>query len=406
MKRVMEISKSINEEMDGKIELIRQLIPLGLAAVGEMLEAEVKDLVGARYERKGSEFTRWGSNPGSVYLGDQKVSVKVPRVMNKVTGKAQELSSYRKLNDSGHFDDKVFKHVINGISMKKYEEAAEHIPETFGIKKSSISRRFKAATARKLKELFDRDLSKEDIVAIFLDGKALRSVQVVIALGVTIAGKKIPLGFIETSTENASVCKDFLNVLITRGLNTNQEILFIIDGAKGIHKAITTVLEDKAVIQRCQWHKRENVVSYLPKNMQEEFRSKLQSAYSKDTYEKAKAKLLSIRKELNLINESAASSLDEGLEETLTIHKLGVFMKVGKSFKTTNCIENLNRQIQIYINRVSNWKNSDQRRRWIASALLETELRFKPVEGYTQLPLLRQKMKLLKELNQNLNLAA
>lgn len=406
MKRILEVGKSINEEMDGKIELIRQLIPLGLAAVREVLEAEVSELVGARYQRINSDYTRWGNNPGSVYLGDQKVSVKVPRVINKSTGKAQELSSYKELKDSSHFDERVFKHVINGISMRKYEEAAEQIPETFGIKKSSVSRRFKVATAKKLEDLFERDLGKEDIVAIFIDGKSLRAVQVVIALGVTIEGKKIPLGFIETSTENASVCKDFLNGLITRGLNTSQEILFVIDGAKGIHKAITTVFGENAVIQRCQWHKRENILSYLPKNMQEQFRTKLQSAYSQQTYEKAKSKLLAIRKELSLINESAAGSLDEGLEETLTLHKLGVFMKVGKSFKTTNCIENLNRQISIYANRVSNWRNSDQRRRWIASALLETELRFKPVEGYKELPILRLKMNCLRGNNKNVLLAA
>jgi transposase-like protein len=406
MKRVIEIRRSINEEMDGRIELIKQLIPLGLAAVKEVLEFEVEQLVGARYERSNGNYTRWGSNPGSVYLGDQKVSVKVPRVMNKSSGQTQELNSYKKLRSSGEFDERVFKHVINGISMRKYEEVAECIPETFGIKKSSVSRRFKMATAKKLQDLFERDLSKEDIVAIFLDGKSLRSVQVVIALGVTLEGKKIPLGFIETSTENATVCKDFLNGLVLRGLNINQEILFIIDGSKGIHKAITSVFGDKAVIQRCQWHKRENILSYLPKNMQEQFRSKLQFAYSQETYEKAKSKLLAIRKELSLINESAASSLDEGLEETLTLHKLGVFMKAGKSFKTTNCIENLNRQIQIYVNRVSNWKNSNQRRRWIASAILETEKRFKPVEGYKLLPLLRQKMNALRTCNTNMSLAA
>jgi len=210
-------------------------------------------------------------------------------------------------------------------------------------------------------------------------------------------GKKVPLGFIETSTENAKVCKDFVTGLTERGLNTEQEILFVIDGAKGLKKGIKSVLGDKAVIQRCQWHKRENVISYLPKSLQDEFRGKLQSAYEQKTYDKAKSRLKTIRKELSVINEDAARSLDEGLEETLTLHRLGVFDKMGRSFKTTNCIENLNRGIQGYVGRVCKWKNSDQRRRWVASALIEMEPNFKVVEGYKQLPLLRMAMK-----NQNL----
>lgn len=397
MLKLVESLESINEEVNGRIELIKQLIPLGLEAVRDVLEQEVSELVGNRYGRTGSGNTRWGSNPGSVYLGDQKVSVRVPRVRNKATGKEVELGSYVELKDSSRFNEQVFSHVINGISTRKYEKAAEQLPETFGIKKSSVSRKFKAASAKRLQELFERDLSKEDIVAIFIDGKPLRGTQILIALGVTIEGVKIPLGFIETATENANVCRDFISGLIDRGLNTEQEILVVVDGSKGILKAVKSVLGEKAVVQRCQWHKRENVVSYLPKHLQTEFRGKLQSAYQQETYDKAKSRLKVVRKELSLINEDAARSLDEGLEETLTIHKLGVFTAVGKSFKTTNCIENLNREIQRYTQRVCKWKNSDQRRRWVASALLEIEQKFKVVEGYKQLPLLRQSMK-----NQNL----
>ena len=392
MLKLLENRAVINEEISGRIELIKQLIPLGLEAVRDLLEQEVSNLVGDRYSRTGSENSRWGSNPGSVYLGDQKVSVGVPRVRNTATGKEVELDSYAGLKDDGHFNEQVFSHVINGISTRKYEKAAELVPETFGIKKSSVSRKFKAATAKKLQELFERDLSKEDIIAIFIDGKFLRGTQVLIALGVTMDGKKIPLGFIETATENANVCRAFITGLSERGLNTEQEILFVVDGSKGLIKGIKAAVGDNAVIQRCQWHKRENIVSYLPKNLQAEFRRKLQSAYEQETYDKAKARLKAIRKELSLINEDAARSLDEGLEETLTLHRLKVFNKIGRSFKTTNCIENLNRGISRYVGRVCKWKNSDQRRRWIASALLEMEPNFKVVEGYKQLPLLRLAM--------------
>jgi transposase-like protein len=215
----------------------------------------------------------------------------------------------------------------------------------------------------------ERDLSQEDIVAIFVDGKHFSKTDMVLALGISLSGTKIPLGFIETSTENATVCKEFFEGLIARGLSREQEMLFIVDGAKGLRKGIKQVFGSKAIIQRCQWHKRENVVSYLNKDLAARFRAKLQAAYEQPTYEKAKAKLMLIRKELSLINQSAVASLDEGLEETLTLHRLGVLKQLGRSFKTTNCIEALNRQIEIRTSRVSYWKNREQRQRWIAMAL-------------------------------------
>jgi len=383
----------VGEELNGRIELIQSLIPLGLEAVSNELQAEVSRLVGGEsYERTGTSISRWGSNPGSVVLGGQKVSVSVPRVRDMRSGQAVPLESYQALKKGDRFDEQVFSQLINGLSAGHYERAAELVPETFGLSKSSVSRRFKKATEKRLRELCERDLSEYDIVAIFIDGKHLGDTDMVIALGITIEGDKIPLGFIETSTENGTVCKDFLNELKERGLNTEQEILFVIDGAKGLRKGIQAVMGKKAIIQRCQWHKRENVISYLPKNLQNQFRSKLQSAYEQATYEKAKAKLMTIRKELVLINESAVASLDEGLEETLTLHKLNLFKQLGRSFKTTNCIENLNRQMQRYTNRVCRWQNSNQRRRWLASALLEVEPRLNRVAGHKSLTLLRQNM--------------
>lgn len=381
-------------EPNSRLMLIQQLIPLGLEAVKEELQAEVTRLVGGEsHERTASTASRWGSNPGSVLLGGQKVSVSVPRVRDLSNGKEVPLESYSELRKSEGFDERVFSQLINGLSAGKYERASELVPETFGISKSSVSRSFKKATEKRLRELLERDLSELDIIAIFIDGKYLGDTNIVIALGITMEGEKIPLGFIETGTENGSVCKDFIQDMEGRGLNINNEILFIIDGSKGLTSGIKKVLGNKAIIQRCQWHKRENVVSYLPKKHQATFRRKLQAAYEAPTYGKAKKKLQSIRKELLLLNESAANSLDEGLEETLTLHKLGIFKQLGRSFKTTNCIENLNRQIDAYLKRVCRWQNSSQRRRWIASALLEISPRLNKVCGHKSLMLLREKMK-------------
>jgi len=203
------------------------------------------------------------------------------------------------------------------------------------------------------------------------------------------------LGFVETSTENHKVCKDFLNGLKDRGLNLNQEILFIVDGGKGIHKGIREVMGNIAVIARCQWHKRENVLGYLAKERRAEWKRRLQSAYEQTSYELAKKALGALKQELKFINLSAATSLDEGMEETLMLQRLGMFEKLGRSFKTTNCIENVNKSLELYTGRVSRWQNSDQRQRWVATALLEIEPRLNCVTGHDHMKELREAMKKL-----------
>jgi transposase-like protein len=228
-----------------------------------------------------------------------------------------------------------------------------------------------------------------DFVALILDGKSFGSDEMVVVLGVTGEGRKILLGFIQAGAENERVCREMLEGLLGRGLRTEKGLLCVIDGSKGLRKAIYGVFGDKALIQRCQWHKRENVVSYLPKSMQVSMRRKLQEAYQESTYERANDKLSKIRRELHLINQSAVSSLDEGLEETLTLHQLGLFRELGISFKTTNCIESLMTLIGQKTDKVDYWKNSDQKHRWLAAVLLDIEPRLRKVKGYRYLPQLR-----------------
>jgi transposase-like protein len=396
--RNQQMEKMVQQDWgsESRLSMIQMLIPLGLKAVEEELQAEVRALVGGdRYDRTGSDKRRWGQNPGSVCLGDQKLKINVPRVRDVMADQEVPLQSYERLQNPAHLDELALSRVINGISQGKYERAAEHIPETFGIKKSSVSRKFIRASGKRLQEFLNRDLSGHDIVAIFIDGKFFAANEMVIALGVTITGEKIILGFIETSTENHVICRDFLNGLKSRGLKLNQEVLFVIDGGKGIYKGIREVMGENALIARCQWHKRENILEYLPKEKRDVFRKKLQNAYEQTSYELAKKALGTIRNELRLLNQSAVNSLDEGLEETLLLQRLGMFEKLGRSFKTTNCIENVNKQLEVYTGRVSRWQNSDQRQRWVATALLEIEPRLRLVMGYEHLQELRAAMKKL-----------
>lgn len=380
-----------------RLAMIQALIPIALEAVEKALQSEISELAGERYSR-GSDISRYGSNPGSIFLGDQKVKIKVPRARNSSTNEEAILSTYSALQNAQQLDDMAFSRVMHGMSQRNYEKAAIHVPETFGIKKTSTCTRFIRASAKKLKEFMERDLSEHDIVAIFMDGKHFSGNEIVIALGVTVRGEKVLLGMVETSTENHLVCKKFLLDLKDRGLNLDGEILFILDGGKGLNKSVKEVMKDRAIIQRCQWHKRENVVAYLDKKLQDTFRGKLQAAYNLKTYDKAKERLTSIGKELKLINKSALASLEEGLEETLTLHKLGLFEKLGESFKTTNCIENVNKQLATHTDRVDRWHNSDQRQRWVASALLLIEPRLRKVRGHQHMAALREAIRIHIEL--------
>jgi putative transposase len=397
IKQRMALQAMTEEQVHFEEEMatIQALIGLGMKAATERIQKDFKALIGQRYEH-GKPMGPWGSNRGSIYLADQKVMIKVPRARNPRTGEEGRLASYERLQSPQLIEAMALKRVINGVSMRKYEEAALSIPETFGISRDSVSRRWIKASAKKLATLNDRSLAKYDIVAIFLDGKYFSTDhEIVVALGVTLTGEKIILGMIETSTENYAVCRDFVRGLMDRGLNVENPILCIIDGGKGLHKGLKEGLGDQAVIQRCQWHKRENVLSYLSKSQQEEFRRKLQGAYEQPTYEAAKKTLEAIKRELRVINVSAVNSLEEGFEETLTLHRLGLFEKLGRGFKTTNAIENVNSLLGIYTDRVDHWKNSEQRQRWVATALLQIEPRLRTVNGYQHLPELRIAMALL-----------
>ena len=375
-----------------RVEMIQLLIPLGLEAMREVLQEEVRSWTGQHYER-GYEHQRWGYNPGSGYLGDQKVSLQIPRVRNKETKEFISLKSYEQFQNPGVIDKINVARVLGGLCQGRYKEASVNVAETFGISKSSVSRRFVKATAKTLKKLMNRDLSNEAIVAIFLDGKYLSEYGMVIALGVRLDGSKVVLGFIETASENSKVCAYFLEGLLNRGLQIEEGILVIIDGSTGMKKAIEEVFKEKAMIQRCQWHKRENVLSYLSKEHQELFRGKLQNAYNKESYEGAKKALEKVRKELSLVNESAVRSLDEGFEETLTLHRLGMFSKLGISLKTTNVLESINSQIESATKRVRYWKNSSQRQRWVAVCLLDIEPKLRRIKNYKYLPELKKIMK-------------
>lgn len=258
---------------------------------------------------------------------------------------------------------------------------------------STVSRGFVQASAAKLRQMQERDLGGEDVVGIFLDGKMFADTMMVVALGITMTGDKCFLGFVETSTENAEVLTPFLRSLMERGLNISEGVLVIVDGGKDLRAAVKRAFGNRALVQRCQWHKRENVVSYLSKTEQAAWRRRLQRAYQRPEYDEARAALEQLHGDFEERNQSAAASLEEGLEETLTLHRLGVYGILGRSFKTTNCLESINALVEEKCAKVDHWKNSSQRQRWLATSLIDIELRLRKVAGYRHLPKLREALK-------------
>ena len=383
--RVLRREEYQGLELNAKVEAIRSLIPLGLMHVHLLLDEEVEALAGPRYARgDGAAGMRYGSNPGTVVLDGQRMAVRVPRVRSE-RGEIP-LRSYQGLHGTGEVNDQLLRRVFYGISCRNYEAAARAIPGAIGLSSSTVSRAFVEASAAKLKEFQERDLKGERYVALFLDGKSFADDTLVIALGVTADGRKRFLGFVETNTENEKVLTPFLRSLLERGLDLSQGLLVVIDGGKGLRAALRQAFQKRALVQRCMWHKRENVVSYLPKGEQANWRRRLQRAYDRPTYGEAQAALTALQRELEDRNQSAAQSLAEGLEETLTLHRLGVYELLGASLKTTNCLESTNALVEERCAKVDAWKTSHQRQRWLATALLDIEPRLRRVKGHRHLP--------------------
>jgi len=370
------------------------------------IEMEVEDKCGKRYERikpEDGRYSRWGKQAGSLKLGLEKLPVFVPRIKDKEEDKTFEPEIYKYLRENapGRPED-LYKLLIRGLSQKDYKRVAQSFEDSFGLSQSSVSNNFIEVSSKVLEDFENRSLENYDIMALFVDGKSLKSESILHCLGVTKTGYKVCLGFVHTSTENSKAIKEMFRNLIERGLNYQEGLLIIADGGKGIAKAAEEVFKGYYLMQRCQWHKRENVVSHLKDKEQEIFRYKLQQAYDEPEYEVALSKLNEIHTELKRINHSAAKSLREGLQETLTLHRLGLRFDLGRSLTTTNCIESLNNQLRKYLGRINYWKNGDMLARWVAASLLKIESSLRRIHNYKKLHLLRIALKNKLELEQKM----
>jgi transposase-like protein len=391
----------LDQPIDVKLQLLQHHAQMARLLAGEILEEEIESLAGERYSRdkphKG-RYSRWGTNIGSIRIDGERVPTAglpahVPRVRDTEAGEERPLESYQSMKRAD-VPDELVETILLGLAQGDYERVASQFVDGFGLSQSSVSRRFQLRSEKALQEFENRSLEEDNFLALWIDGKHVAGEQMIVAMGVTEAGYKKVLGFTQATTENARPIIEMLRDLIERGLTFEDGILCVIDGAKGVRSAVDEVFGACAQVQRCQWHKRENVVGYLPKADQSAWRKKLQRAYQEPTYEAAKKRLLALHAELEQINRNAAGSLREGLEETLTLHRLGLFDELGRSLKTTNGIENLMGQVAQRIDNVKRWHHSPQRHRWIEIrqdplALLEAERRMHRLHGHKHLPKLR-----------------
>ena len=380
--------------VDTKLQLIQHHAKMARLLAEEVLEEEVTDLVGKRYSRKeeGNPFRRWGSNSGSIRIDGEKVPIDVPRVRDTDAKEERSLESYQAMKGAEPGPG-LMKAILLGLSQGDYQEVASQFVDGFGLSQSSVSRRFRERAQKALEDFEGRSLEEENFLALWIDGKRVAGEQMIVCMGVTESGYKKVLGFTQATTERAEPVVELLRDLIGRGLTFEEGILCVIDGSKGLRKAIDEVFGERAEVQRCQWHKRKNILSYLSEEDQKTWRSRLQRAYQETTYEAAKERLTGLHAELQQLNRQAARSLQEGLEETLTLHRLGLFDELGRSLKTTNCIENLMGDVGEYIDGVKRWHHSPQRHQWMALAVLEAENGFRRLDGYEDLPRLQAALK-------------
>jgi transposase-like protein len=378
------------EEMQAQVEQLTG--EAGLRIIGAILENEVTRRVGPSHQPgPESGAVRWGRQPGYVVFGGRKVAIERPRVRTR-QGREVELDSYARLQHDGRRQRAVREGIVAGLTSRNYRRAVESVVEGYGIEKSSISREFVAASAAQLKRLCEKKLGELDLVAILIDGIHLGQQVLVVALGIANSGEKHVLGLWQGATENTTVVKELLEDLVARGLNPERRYLFVIDGAKALRAGIERVFGERAEVQRCQIHKRRNVKEHLPKGAQADTDRRIRNAYAMTEYAATKAELEKIFRQLERINPSAARSLEEGLEETLTVHRLGVGKLLRQTLASTNPIESCFSIVEKVARNVKRWRAGDHALRWTATGLLEAEKKFRKVKGYRELERLQRKL--------------
>lgn len=362
----------------------------GLEILAAMLEEDRKRIVGPnrRWDEARAAY-RHGYDEGPVVMGGRKVRVRKPRVRGAAGEGEIVLPTWEWATAQDPLDRRTMEQMLLGVSTRSYAQSLEPAPpgvdRSVAVDRSSVSRRFVAQTTAKVDAFLTRSLAELDIVAVMIDGTWLGEHLMLVVLGIDTDGQKHVLGVREGTTENEGVCRTLLSELVDRGLAVERARLFVIDGGKGIRKAIRGVFGLWALVQRCQVHKMRNVLQHLPDREHARVRAAMRGAWSAANEADAKRKLNTLARQLETKWPSAAASLREGLDETLTVLALGVQGALYRTLRSTNPIENLQSLVKRVTRRVTRWRSGTMARRWAVTALLEAARRFRRVRGHADL---------------------
>ena len=389
---VLPMAEMVGWLRHGVGELIRQA---GLQMIELLMEEEVRQLAGERSQRQPERTAnRWGKERGYCVVMGQKVPIERPRVRT-TEDKEVRLGSYELFHRGEPLSETVWEKLMLGLSTRKYGQAVREFSDAYGLEKSAVSEHFIEASRAKLKDLMERRLDKMRLCALLIDATPFEGQQMVVALGIGQDGRKTILGIRQGATENATVVGELLGDLLHRGLDFTEPRLYVLDGGKALHAAVKKYAGESAPIQRCQVHKRRNVLDHLTDEQKPAVAKKLNAGYALEDYAAAKQALNGLHRELMDLNPSAARSLGEGLEETLTVHRLHVPLQLRLTLASTNVIESAFSIVERVCLNVKRWHAGDQRERWVGSGLLVAEKQFRRVKGHKQIPLLLRELEAL-----------
>ena len=382
---VLPMAEMVGWLRKGVGELIRQA---GLQLMDLLMQEEVRELVGERSQRQPERTAnRWGSEQGYCVVMGQKVPIERPRVRT-TEDKEVRLGSYEMFHRGEPLTETVWEKLMLGLSTRKYGQAIRQFTEAYGLEKSAVSEHFIEASRAKLKDMMERRLDQIQLCALLIDATPFEGQQMVAALGIAQDGRKMILGIRQGATENTTVVSELLSDLVSRGLDFAAPRLYVLDGGKALSAAVKKHAGESAAIQRCQVHKRRNVLDHLTDEQKPGVARKLNAAYALEDYAAAKQALDQLHRELMDLNPSAARSLGEGMAETLTVHRLRVPMQLRKTLASTNVIESAFSIVEQVCKNVKRWHGGDQRERWVGSGLLVAQKQFRRVTGYKQIPAL------------------
>src|SRR6266568_370305 len=358
---------------------------LGLTIIQRVMEAEIGQKVGPWGQQKSR---RHGHQPGYVVYAGRKVTLERPRLRSREDQEVP-LASYQAFQKDGKLQQAVARQLTRQCSTRNYEGAIDSCLKGYGIKRSSVSRHWKAATAKELEALMQRPIPK-DLLVLMIDSKFFGGDCLVAAIGIDLQGSKHVLGIWHGATENSTVVKGLLEDLVSRGLESERKMLVVLDGAKALRKAVSMVLGEQGLVQRCRIHKLRNVLDQLPEEKKAQTGWRLRSAWARKDPKAAEKDLRKTAQWLEPSWPMAAASLLEGLQETLTIQKLNLPPGLCRILCNTNLIENCFSQAAHRTHQVKRWNGPRMIMRWTAAALLAAEKNFRRIKGCEQLALLEK----------------